>query len=79
MDQIAPRWEKFAYGLGFEGHTIASVQQSNSYQVDECCRSIIQRWIEGQASQPVTWETFLEAMEYDVGLAVLKKTLQSEF
>ena len=52
----------------------------NVVQVDDCCRTIIQKWIQGGSpKKPVTWDTFLSAMEEVPELAVFTHDLRTEF
>ena len=78
LEEIAPIWEQFAFALGFEGHITEAVKRSNMFQVEDCCHSIVRQWIEGKTGQPVTWYTFLQAMD-DAGLTVLVTDLRAEF
>ena len=79
LANIAPHWEEFAYGLGFQGYTVEAVKKSKMYQVEDCCRSIVHQWMEGKTDQPVTWRSFLDGMEYAAGLKVLMTDLRKEF
>ena len=51
-----------------------------SLQVNDCCRNLIQKWLQGYQSArgPVTWETLLSAMNDVVNLTVLTAELREE-
>ena len=78
LEELAPQWEVFAFALGFEAHITEAVKRSSMFQVEDCCHSIVRQWIEGKTRQPVTWDTFLQAMD-DAGLTVLVTDLRKEF
>ena len=50
-------------------------------QVNDCCRSIVQKWLQGYPSSrgPVTWNTFLSAMGEVEDLTVYTAELRAEF
>ena len=46
--------------------------------MNDCCRAVLQRWLQGSSVGPVTWETLLSAMEEVEEVAVLTAELRAE-
>jgi len=59
---IAYRWQDVALALHFEGSVIAFIKESTFSDV-EGCRRMLDRWLEGEYREPVTWETLVEALQ----------------
>ena len=62
VEEVSADWEKLALALHFRGVIVRAVEQSQHFQVEAACRTILQRWLEGEGLQPVTWETLVEAL-----------------
>ena len=62
VKMVSAKWEELALALHFDGEVIRAVEQNQHFQVEACCRTILQRWLDGEGLQPVTWETLVEAL-----------------
>ena len=62
VEKVSADWEELALALHFDHEAIRAVKQSEHFQVKAACRTILQRWLEGEGLQPVTWETLVEAL-----------------
>ena len=63
MEEISVDWEKLALALHFCGVVIRAVRESEHFQMERACRTILQRWLDGQGLQPATWETLVKCLE----------------
>ena len=63
VETIAYRWQDVALALRFGGSVIASIKESTFSNVEEGCRRMLDRWLEGQFHEPVTWERLVEALQ----------------
>ena len=64
VETIAYRWQEVALALHFEGSVIASIKESTFSNVEEGCRRMLDRWLEGGChDEPVTWERLVEALQ----------------
>ena len=77
VEKVCADWEKLVLALQFRDGVIRAVQQSQHFQVEAACRTILQRWLDGEARQPVTWETLMESLE-DIGHDTLASDLRRE-
>ena len=49
--------------LQFHGGVIRAVELSQHFQVGAVCLTILQRWLDGEGRQPVTWEMVIGCLE----------------
>ena len=77
MEEISADWEKIALALHFSGGVIRAVRESEHFQVERACRTILHRWLDGQGLQPVTWDTLVECLE-DINHGSLAGDLRKE-
>ena len=77
VEEVSADWEKLALALKFCGAVIRTVRESERFQVEGACRNILHRWLEGQSSLPVTWDTLVECLE-DIGHRSLAEDLRKE-
>ena len=63
VQKLAADWEKLALALDFDHEIIREVERSQHFQVEGACRTILQRWLDGQGSQPATWDTLVKCLE----------------
>ena len=77
VGKVSADWEELALALHFDGEVIRAVKQSEHFQVKAACRTILQRWLEGEGQQPVTWETLVEALA-DIEHGTLASDLRRE-
>ena len=66
LDQISKRagtnWRSLLTQLGEDSATIEGFLLSPSSNTIEACFKGLVHWLEGNADQPVTWETLLKAL-----------------
>ena len=62
VEKVSTNWEELALALRFDGEVIRAVERNQHFQVEAACRTILQRWLDGEGLQPVTWETLVEAL-----------------
>ena len=77
VEDVSPDWEKLALALQFRGGVIRAVERNQHFQVEAACRTILQRWLDGESCQPVTWGTLMECLE-DIGHGTLASELRRE-
>jgi len=75
IETVAARWEEVALALHFEGHTIQNIRYDTRFQCVDACREMFQKWLDGEGSQPVTWETLMAAL-VGAGFITLVEDLQ---
>ena len=62
VEKVSTNWEELALALHFDREVIQAVERNQHFQVEACCRTILQRWLDREGLQPVTWETLVEAL-----------------
>lgn len=77
VEEISCNWEKLALVLQFRDGVIREVEQDQHFQVEAACRTILQRWLDGESRQPVTWETLIKCLE-EIGHVTLVSVLRRE-
>ena len=77
IEQISADWEKLALAFHFRGGVIRTVRESEHFQVEKTCHTILHKWLDGQGLQPVTWDTLVECLE-DIGHRSLAEDLRKE-
>ena len=77
IEEISADWEKLALALRFRGVVIRAVRESEHFQVERACHTILHRWLDGQSLQPVTWDTLVECLE-DINHGSLAGDLRKE-
>ena len=77
IEEISADWEKLALALHFRGGVIRTVRESEHFQVEGACRTILHKWLDGQGLQPVTWDTLVECLE-DINHRSLAEDLRKE-
>ena len=77
VQKLSADWEKLSLALDFDHEVIREVERSQHFQVEAACRTILQRWLDGQSLQPVTWNTLVECLE-DIDHRALAGDLRRE-
>ena len=77
VENVCADWEKLALALQFRGGVIRAVERSQHFQVEAACITILQRWLDGEGRQPMTWETLIGCLE-DIGHGTLASDLKRE-
>ena len=62
VQMVSAKWEELALALHFDREVIRAAERSQHFQVEAACRTILQKWLDGEGLQPVTWETLMEAL-----------------
>ena len=76
ISSAAARWEKIATRLYFDGNEISAIRRDCHFQVEDACRSVLIRWLEGNGRKPTTWDTLIRAL-VEADLGTLAGELQS--
>ena len=76
VETIAYRWHDVGLALHFEGSVIASIKESTFSNVEEGCRRMLDRWLEGQCHEPVTWDRLMEALQ-EAGFIELAESVRT--
>ena len=64
IEQITPHCKKLAYMLGLRHELVMKMwDMTIPITHTHTCRDTIRTWLEGQGHIPVTWETFIEALD----------------
>ena len=64
IEQITPHCKKLAYMLGLRHEFVMNMWDMTIPSTHtHTCRDTIRTWLEGQGHIPVTWETFIEALD----------------
>ena len=74
VKEVSTDWEKLALALHFRGEII---REQRHFQPEAACHNILQRWLDGDGQQPVTWDTLLDRLE-DIGHGTLAGYLRKE-
>ena len=60
VKEVSTDWEKLALALRLRGDII---QEQRHFQPEVACHNILQRWLNGEGREPVTWDTLLDCLE----------------
>ena len=74
VKEVSTDWEKLALVLHFRGEII---WEQRHFQAKAACHTILQRWLNGEGRQPVTWDTLVDCLE-DIGYGTLAGYLRKE-
>ena len=74
VKEVSTDWEKLALALHLRGEII---REQWHFQPEAACCTILQRWLNGDGRQPVTWDTLLDCLE-DIGHGTLTGYLRKE-
>lgn len=76
ISELAACWEDLALALHFDGNALQQITRDRQGSVEAACREILTRWLAGEGRKPVTWATFIDALEDDMQLSFLPKDLR---
>ena len=65
ISAIASEWKTLGIALKFENAELSAIEKSGFFQVNDCCRDMLGKWLEGSTCEHgklVTWRTLLLAM-----------------
>ena len=74
VKEVSTDWEKLALAFHLRGEII---REQSQFQVEAACHNILQRWLNGEGRQPVTWGTLVDGLE-DIGYGTLAGYLRKE-
>ena len=74
IEKVAAHWERLALALHFEGHVLEIVKR-DEMTVEGSCRSILYRWLNGEARTPVSWDTLITSLK-EIKFRVLAEDLE---
>ena len=74
VKEVSTDWEELALALHLRGEII---REQRHFQPEAACHNILQRWLNGDGQQPVTWDTLLDCLE-DIGHGTLAGYLRKE-
>jgi len=77
IEEVCADWEKLSLALRFHVGIIRAAQQNHHFQVEQACRTILQRWLGGEGRHPVTWGTLIECLD-DIGHCTLASDLRRD-
>ena len=78
VQEVANECEKLGILLGLSRALVANTMSSKAHgSLEDKCRNIIEKWLQGQGISPVTWKTFLSALE-DMSHLELLDTIYAE-
>ena len=77
VEEVSADWEKLALALRFRCGIIRAVRENERLLVEPACRRILERLLDEEGRQPVTWETLVECLE-DIGHGTLTGDLRRE-
>ncbi|CAI8040948.1 hypothetical protein GBAR_LOCUS22761 [Geodia barretti] len=75
LKKLKRRWKELCVysGIDKEGETIRKVESKHgSHGDDQCMYDVVQRWLDHQGLEPITWATFIEILE-DMNLTELSR------
>ena len=77
VEEVSADWDELALALHFSGEVIRTVRESEHFQVEKACRTILHKWLDGQGLQPATWDTLMECLK-DINHRSLAEDLRKE-
>ena len=76
VEEVALYCKKLGYILGLNEKIVFNMWNSSPpSQLLDTCERTIKKWLEGQGKTPVTWETFIKALE-ELSLSELSRKLR---
>ncbi len=64
IEQVARDCQKLGYTLRLRENLVHNLwDKSDSSPIADKCGRTIQEWLKGQGTSPVTWNTFIQALE----------------
>ena len=77
LPRISHRWNALGGTFGIEQGILDGFQIQNMLNQENCCRAVIQRWLEnGSNMYPVTWEGLFNALRADGTLGTIADDLR---
>ena len=61
---VAPRWNDVGILMDFDetGKKLEQIEK-DKHDVEPCCQTMFQYWLEGNGIKPVSWKTLLQILE----------------
>ena len=64
MENVAAKWEKLAFRLGFEETRICNIIRGAFFQLEDACLKMFIRWLNGEHDlKPPTWYNLIQCLE----------------
>ena len=76
MEKVAANWERLALALHFEGHVLEIVRRDHTLDCMAQCRTILYRWLNGEARSPVNWDTLVTSLK-EIQFTLLAEGLEA--
>ena len=76
MEKVAANWERLALALHFEGHVLEMVRRDYMLDCMAQCRTILHRWLNGEARSPVNWDTLVTCLK-EIQFTLLAEGLEA--
>ena len=78
VEMVAYDCKKFGIVLELSNDLVTNTISSTPGRIEDKCRNVILEWLQGKGKHPVTWRTFLSALEVGMGLRELHDSIMSE-
>ena len=69
---------KVALALRFDYSVIRSIERDSLHVTEDACEEMFERWLNGEACEPVTWERLVQALD-EAEHATLARKVWSHF
>ena len=77
MERISSKWREIGERIGLLVPTLTSIATAHNGKYLECCRAILDHWLENPPTEyPLTWKGLIELLE-DCQLGQVVSELQS--
>ena len=78
VQEVAKDCEELGILLGLSRAMVINTMSNEAHgSLEDKCRNIIEKWLQGQGISPVTWRTFLSVLE-DMSYLKLLDTIYAE-
>ena len=62
VENVAHDWKKLGLLLEINYDVLQTIAKNNAFHMD-CCLEVLQKWLNGCACHPITWERLIEALK----------------
>ena len=62
IQRVGVDWKQLGLALHFDYNLLKAIESDNHFKTHESCCDLLQKWLDGGASQPVTWARLIEAL-----------------
>ena len=78
IKKVAVDWTKVALCLEFDSSVIRVIEYDYPHMTERACEEMFERWLSGEACQPITWKRLIQALN-DAEHGVLAQKLKKSF